>query len=119
MKAVLSRDSPAAVLLYVDLYIEGVLGRGRYAVDTWHVGHELAAYVQKFPQLRVDPKRRYEALDSGPARVMLERLFGEVGDDDDLIAMVRKYAASGQNLRWLHGRCGSIATREPFASDAS
>jgi hypothetical protein len=41
MKAILGRDSPSAVLLYVDLFIEGVFGQGPHAVSAWHVGREL------------------------------------------------------------------------------
>ena len=96
MKAILGRDSPAAVLLYVDLFIEGIFGQGPDAADAWHVGRELAAYVQKFPQLKAELKKRYEAVGAGPARAMFEHFFGEIGGDHDLIAMVKKYAASGQ-----------------------
>ncbi len=96
MKAILGRDSAAAVLLYVDLFIEGVFGQGPEAADVWHGGRELAVYVQKFPQLKAEMKQRYEAIRPGPARTMLEHLFGKLGDDDDLIVMVKKYVASGQ-----------------------
>jgi len=96
MKAILGRDSASAVLLYVDLFIEGVFGRGHYSAEAWHVGRELAAYVQKFPQLKAELKKRYEAVGTGPARTMLEHGFGEFGSADDLIAMVKKYAATGQ-----------------------
>jgi hypothetical protein len=60
------------------------------------VGRELASYVQKFPQLKSELKKRYEAVGTGPARAMLEHFFGESGGDDALIAMVKKYAATGQ-----------------------
>jgi hypothetical protein len=96
MKAVLGRDSVSAALLYVDLYMEGVFGRGPHPVDGWHAGREVAAYAQKFPQLKAELKKRYEAVGTGPARAMLEHLFGEIGFDDELIAMVKKYAANGQ-----------------------
>jgi hypothetical protein len=96
MKAVLGRDSASAVLLYVDLYIEGVFGSGPHAVDGWHAGRELAAYAQKFPQLKAELKKRYEGVGAGPGRAMLEHLFGEIGGYDDLVAMVKKYATSGQ-----------------------
>jgi len=56
MKAILGRDSPAAVLLYVDLFIEGVFGHGPNTVDAWHLGRELAKYVEKFPQLKPELK---------------------------------------------------------------
>ena len=96
MKAILGRDSVVAVLLYVDLFIEGVFAQGPDAADVWHGGRELAAYVRKFPQLEAALRERYETAGTGPARALLERLFGELGDADDLIAMVQKYAATGQ-----------------------
>jgi hypothetical protein len=96
MKAILGRDSGVAVLLYVDLFIEGVFPQRPDAADLWHGGRELAAYVQKFPHLEAELKQRYKLVGIGPARAMLEHLFGEVGNDDDLIAMVEKYAATGQ-----------------------
>ena len=96
MKSILGRDSATAVLLYVDLFTEGLFGFGPRAVDAWHVGRELAAYVQKFPQLKFELKKRYEAIGTGPARAMLEHLFEELGGDDTFVAMVKKYAATGQ-----------------------
>ena len=96
MKAILGRDSPSAVLLYLDLYLEGIFGRGPHAINSWNVGRELVSYAEKFPELEGEFKKRYEAVGDGPGRQMLEHLFGEFGGDDDLIAMVRKYAAGGQ-----------------------
>ena len=96
MKAIFGRDSVAHVLLYVDLFIEGVFGRGSHGANSWHVGRELAAYARKFPQLRGELKKRYEAANAGTARAMLEYFFGEVGEYEDLIAMVKKYVADGQ-----------------------
>jgi hypothetical protein len=94
MRAVFGRDSAASVLLYIDLFIEGIFGRDPHAVDAWHVGRQLAAYVQKFPQLKAELKQRYEAIGTGPGRAMLEQCFGESGDEDDLMTMVRKYGAT-------------------------
>jgi hypothetical protein len=120
MKAILGRDSPAAVLLYVDLFIEGVFGQGPDAADAWHVGRELAAYVQKFPQIKPELKKRYEAVDTDPARSMFEHFFGEVGGDDDFIAMVKKYAASGQAYDGrMDGAVRAVAMREVPVSEGS
>jgi hypothetical protein len=89
MRVILGRNSATAVLLYVDFFIEGVFGRGPRAVDAWHVGRELSAYVQKFPSLKVELKQRYEAVGIGPASAVLEHFFEEFGGDDALIAMVK------------------------------
>jgi hypothetical protein len=96
MHAILGRGTLEAVLLYVDLIIEGVLGAGQGGVDAWHVGRQLAEYVQKFPTLNDQLKKRYEASTVGPGRAMLEHFFGEAGNQDDLVAMLEKYAADGQ-----------------------
>jgi hypothetical protein len=95
MKAMLGRDSAAAVLLYVDLFTEGVFGRGPQAVDAWHVGRELSAYVQKFPHLKAELKKRYE-FGTGRAQATLEHFFREFADENDLISIVERYAATGQ-----------------------
>ncbi|HZT26528.1 MAG TPA: hypothetical protein VFA57_12550 [Pseudolabrys sp.] len=97
MKDILRHNTASAVLLYVDLFMEGVFGTESHGPDAWHVGRELAPYVAKFPELKAELKKRYETAPiQGKGRAMLEHLFGEIGDDDDLVAMVRKYAANEQ-----------------------
>jgi hypothetical protein len=95
MKNILRRNTASAVLLYVDLFIENVFGHEAQGPNAWHVGRELAQCVAKFPELKAELKKRYETA-SGNGRAMLEHLFGEIGDDEDLVAMVRKYAANKQ-----------------------
>jgi hypothetical protein len=95
MKGILRRNTASAVLLYVDLFVENVFGHEAHGPSAWHLGRELAQYVAKFPELKAELKKRYETA-SGKGRTMLEHLFGEIGDDKDLVAMVRKYAANGQ-----------------------
>ena len=94
MRAILGRGTQEAVLLYVDLFMAGVLSGGRNGVDAWHVGRQLAEYVQRFPGLNDELKKRYEAAAVGPGRTMLEHFFGEAATEDDLMVMVAKYAAS-------------------------
>lgn len=108
------------MLFYVDLYSEGVFGQGPHAANGWHVGRELAAYVHKFPLLKAELRKRYETVSTGPARAMLEHLFGEIGGDDDLIAMVKKYSASGQTYDGrMAGTVRAVALRQVPASDGS
>jgi hypothetical protein len=108
------------VLLYVDLFIEGVFGQGPHAADAWHVGRELAAYAQKFPQLKAELKKRYEAAGTGPVRVVLEHFLGEIGGSDELITIVKKYAASGQSYdgRMAHA-VRALALRQVPVSEGS
>ena len=96
MKAILSRESAAAVLLYVDLFAEGRFGDNPRGADAWHAGRELGPQIEKFPQVKVELRKRYEA-STGAYRVLLEHIFEECGDEDDLIAMAKKYAATGRH----------------------
>ena len=96
MRAILGRNTPDAVLLYVDLYSAGVCGSGSHAADGWHVGRELAKYVVEFPELRSAMQAKYEAATDSRTSAMFEHLFGEIGSDTDLVTMVEKYAAAGK-----------------------
>lgn len=97
MRAILDRGSLESILLYVDLFIEGVLDRGRDVVDAWHVARRLRDYVQQFPELKPKLEQRYVESGSGPGRTMLEHFFAEAGTESDLLAMIEKYAANGQS----------------------
>jgi hypothetical protein len=96
MKAVLGRNSATAVRLYIDLVAEGLLGTGPQAVDAWHMGRELAPFLLKYPELNGDVRKRYESTETSLIRTALEHLFAEIGDPEDFIAMIKKYAAGGQ-----------------------
>jgi hypothetical protein len=120
MKAILARDSVTAVLLYVDLYIEGVFGQGPHAADAWHVGRELASYVQKFPQLEAELRKRYENVGAGPGRAMLEHFFGEFGGDAELIAMLKNYVATSRTYDHTMDRAvHAVALRHEPLQDGS
>jgi hypothetical protein len=103
MKAILGRNSAAAVLLFIDLFTEGRFGRGHQGIDAWHAGRELGSHVATFPQLKPGLRQRYEE-SSGTGRALLEHLFEEWGGEDDLIAMVKKYASAGQHYDGLMER---------------
>jgi hypothetical protein len=96
MRTILSRGTAESVLLYVDLFIGRVLGTEPHGVGAWQAGRQLAAYVDKFPELKPELKKRYETIGKGPGRRMLESFFSEVASQDDLVAMVKKYAANNQ-----------------------
>jgi hypothetical protein len=121
MKVILLRNTASAVLLYVDLWMEGVFGQEAHGPDAWHVGRELAPYIGKFPQLKAEFKKRYEATPAqGKGRAMLEYLFGEIGDEHDLVAMVQKYAADGQRYDQRMDRAVyAVAVQEIPASEGS
>jgi uncharacterized membrane protein YgcG len=119
MKDILRRNTASAVLLYVDLFMENVFGNEANGPDPWHLSRELAQYVAKFPELKAELKKRYETA-SGKGRAMLENLFGEIGDDEDLVAMVRKYAADGQRYDQRMDRAVyAVAVQEMPVSEGS
>ena len=96
MQAFLNRGNLKSVLAYVDLFIEGVLGNGPHGVDAWHVGRQLGERAVRFPELKIELKKRYETVSDGPGRNMLEHFFREAATDNDLIAMIGKYTANNQ-----------------------
>lgn len=119
MKDILRRDTASAVLLYVDLFMEGVFGTEKHGPDPWSIGRELAQYVAKFPELKFELKKRYEAA-SGKGRAMLEHVFGEIGDEDDLVTMVEKYAAEGHSYDQRMDRAVyAVAVQEIPVSEGS
>jgi hypothetical protein len=109
MKAILRRGSAAACLLYINLFVDGRFGHRPHGIDAWQVGRELAPHVGKFPQIKAELRRRY-ATSSGPGRALIEHMFEEWGDEDDLIAMVKKYAPSGQSYDGLMDRVVRVVT---------
>jgi hypothetical protein len=90
-RTILPRNTVAAALLCVDLVTEGVLGRGPNSVDRWHLGQELAPLVERYPELKRELQNRYRNMMDGAGRALLEHLFAEIGDEDDVIEMVKKY----------------------------
>jgi hypothetical protein len=96
MQAILNRGTLESVLLYVDLFIERILGTEPHGADAWHVGRQLAEFAQRLPELKSELRKRYETVGSGPGRTMLEYFFGEAASGEDLLAMVKKYAANNQ-----------------------
>jgi hypothetical protein len=97
MRAILRRDTPAAVLLFVDLLCEGIFGQSPNGVDAWHVGRDLAQYVAKFPELKPKLEMRLDAAPPGSkARAALEDLFSEIASESDVLAMIDRYASEGR-----------------------
>jgi hypothetical protein len=97
MKVILGRNSTEAVLMYLEAYEHGVFGRGHHHVDAWHLGRELVPYVERFPELKTELMRRYQAATrDSPITSVLERVLGSVADGNDLLALLQKYANEGR-----------------------
>ncbi len=119
MKEILRRNEASAVLLFVDLFLEGILGREQHGPDPWSIGRDLAQYVPKFPELKAQLKERYVTA-AGKGRAMLEHLFGEIGDEADLVTMIEKYAAEGQPYDQRIGQAVyAVAVQEIPVSEGS
>ncbi|WP_347265462.1 hypothetical protein [Nitrobacter sp.] len=119
MKDFLRRNTASAALLYVDLFMEGTLGTERHGPDAWSIGRELAQYVTKFPELKVALRKRYETA-SGKGRAILEHMFGEIGDEGDLMTMIGKYTAEGQPYdRRMDRVVYAVAVQEISLSEGS
>lgn len=121
MRAFLEQGTVDSVLAYVDLFNEQMFGRGPNNVDAWHVGRQLAAYAQRFPELNAELQKRYETIGDGPARKVLEEFFGEAADGQDLIAMMKTYTASNRRYDGQMSRAvEAVATEKvPIGEDSS
>lgn len=104
-RAILSRDTTSAALLCLDLATEGVIGKGPNSTDSWHLAQQLTPLVNRHPDLKVELRNRYREATAGPGQRLLEYLFGEIADSDDVIEIVKKYFASG---RGFDGQLGNV-----------
>jgi hypothetical protein len=96
-----------------------VFGQAPNALDLWRAGHKLASYTVKFPHLERDIKQRYVS-STGPVRALLEGQFGQAGNEDDLAAMVEKYAVTNQPYDGrMEAACHAIALRREPTKDGS
>ena len=76
---------------------EGILGTGPDSIDGWRLAQQVAPLVERHPDLKRELELRYRNIGVGPGRALLERLFGEIGDGDDVIEIVKSYIATGRS----------------------
>ena len=99
MRAILRRNTPTAILLFLDLLREDVFGHGPDAIGAWHIGRDLARYVANFPELKPELKKRLaDAPRGSKARAVLEDLFSEIASEGEVLAMVDRYAAEDRSF---------------------
>jgi NACHT C-terminal Alpha/Beta 2 len=96
-RAILSRDTASAAVMCLELFTDGLLGKGPHSTDVWHLAREIAPLVERYPELEADLRERYGRMVDGPGRNLLQRLFSEMGDGEDVIVMVKSYIAAGQS----------------------
>ena len=119
MNAILGRDSSFRSAAVCRPRRRGVFGQAPSALDLWRAGHKLASYTAKFPHLERDIKQRYGS-STGPVRALLEGQFGQAGNEDDLAAMVEKYAVANQPYDGrMEAACHAIALRREPTKDGS
>jgi len=109
-QAILSRDTASAALLCLELLTDGVLGKGQHSTNSWHLAQQVAPLVKRHPDLESELRKRYRGMVVGPGRVLLEHLFGEIGDGDDVIEMVKNYVATGRGYDGQLARALRVAT---------
>ena len=94
--AILSRDTASSVLLCLDLVTDGTLARGPNFASGWHLAQQMAPIMGRHPDLKAELENRFGSMAAGPGQTLLEHLFGEIADGDDIIMMVKKYIATGR-----------------------
>jgi hypothetical protein len=78
----------------MDLATQG--GPGSAGGNAYWLAREMLALIQRYPDLRAEVLRRYEADADGRSRGAFEHVLAELGDADAVLALVRAYAAGGQ-----------------------
>jgi hypothetical protein len=114
-RAILSRDTVSSVLMCIELVTEGIIGRSRSVGDSWHLARQIAPLVKRYPDLEVELRKRYGSIVEGPGQQLVERLFSEMGDSEDVIVMVETYIASGRPFdgQLAHALRGATISHEP------
>jgi hypothetical protein len=116
-RAILARDTASAAIICLELVTDGVFGKGPHSTDSWHLARQIAPLVRKYSDLEADLRKSYGQMVDGPGRKLIESLFGETGDGDDLIAMVKSYIATRQTYDGQLARAlrGATLWHEPVA----
>ena len=116
-RAILARDTASAATLCFALVTDGVLGKGPNAADSWHLAQQIAPLVKRYPDLEADLRKRYGRMGNGPGRSLIENLFSETGDGNDVIEMVKSFIVAGQAYNGQLDRAlrGATLWHEPVA----
>jgi hypothetical protein len=62
-------------------------------MNAWHLADHLARFALKFPAIKAEMLRRYEAPDAGRGKDVLERALAKLADSGVVLALVRGFAA--------------------------
>jgi hypothetical protein len=93
VRTIVKRGSEAAGIMLMDITADGP---GASGADSYWIGRELLALIQRRPNLRPELLRRYRAASGGNGQVVFEYAIAELGDAEAILTLVRSYAARGQ-----------------------
>jgi hypothetical protein len=83
--------------MLMDFAASGGAGRAADAGDAYWMARELLGLIQRYPDLKAEVMRRYEA-GGGWGQAVFEHILAELGDADAVLALVRAYAAAGRDF---------------------
>lgn len=90
------RSTVSSALGFVDLYLGGDVPMKREGADPWYTARSLAPLASGSPEFLAALRARYSVALPGRGTEMLECLFGEVCDEECLLAMIESYARRGK-----------------------
>ncbi|PDT33907.1 hypothetical protein CO671_23100 [Rhizobium sp. M10] len=90
MKTMFGRG-PSGIMLFLDLFADGAFEASARDLSPWNIAREFSEVSKKFPVVKAEIRRRYVGA-QGLERKVYEQIFAEIGESDDLMAMVRSYA---------------------------
>jgi hypothetical protein len=114
VRTIVKRGSKAAGIMLMDIAADGPRTSG---ADSFWIGRELLALIQRHPDLRPELLRRYRAASGGNGRMAFEYAIAELGDAEAVLTLVRSYAARGQAFDGLLGNAirEAALSKEPAA----
>jgi len=112
IRILVKRGSKSAGIMLMDLPIDGAAAGG---ADSFYIGRELLALIQRHPDLRPELLRRHETVTDVRRRLAFEYAIAELGDAGAVLTLVRAYAARGQTFNGILQNAIREAglTREP------
>jgi hypothetical protein len=116
VKAIIELDTEEAGLFLVGLACEREMTSG-YGIDAWHLADHLARIALKFPAIKAEMLRRYEALGAGRGKDLCESALAKLADPEVILALIRGFAATGRPYGgWLAEAVREIAVgQRPIA----
>jgi hypothetical protein len=117
VRAIVKRGTRSAAIMLMDFAASGGAGRGGGAGDAHWMASELLGLIQRYPDLKAEVMRRYEAGGNGSGQAMFEYVLAELGDPEAVLTLVRAYAAVGRGFDGLLQRAihEAALSKEPAA----